>query len=92
MHRRFALLLLVLAKRRVAIHWMGKNGPQIQKWKEDVAEWAVAEETRLRKCRKDVKREEDLGVWRQISNKFVHQGSYEGEASTEIEAESDSEI
>ena len=45
----FVLLLLVLAKRRVAIGWMGAEGPKVERWEADVREWAVAEEIRLKK-------------------------------------------
>ena len=60
MQHKFMQLLLVLAKRRVAINWMGLRGPQLNKWEADVIEWSLAEETRLVKCRKYVQLEEDL--------------------------------
>ena len=52
--------MLVLAKRRISINWMGKKGPPLRKWEKDVGEWSVAEEIRLGKCRQDEKLEEDL--------------------------------
>ena len=43
MSHRFLMLMLVLAKRRVAITWMAEKGPSIERWEADVIEWAVAE-------------------------------------------------
>ena len=62
MQHKFVLLLLVLAKRRVAISWMAREGPQIGRWEADVREWAVAKEVCLKKCRHDDKLREDLEI------------------------------
>ena len=70
MQYKFTQLLLILAKRRVAISWMGLRVPQIEKWEGDVREWALAEEVRLRKCRHDEKLEEELKIWKAFLDKW----------------------
>ncbi|KAJ1135869.1 hypothetical protein NDU88_002298 [Pleurodeles waltl] len=39
---------LVLARHRVAIAWMNTWGPSLQGWRNDIKEWEVAEDMRLR--------------------------------------------
>ena len=55
---KFAQLALVLAKRRVAITWLGTQCPKVDRRVTEVVEWAIAE-VRLKACRKDVRLEED---------------------------------
>ena len=59
----FLHLVLLLAKRRVAIAWMGDLSPSLERWERDVTEWSVAEEVRMKMCRTDDKLVEDLEVW-----------------------------
>ena len=59
---RFIHLLLVLAKRRVAISWMGTRALDIARWERDLGEWAVVEEVRMRKTRRGEKLDEYLEI------------------------------
>ena len=42
--RKFVMLGIVLAKRRVAIGWLSRVPPRIEEWWKDILEWALAEE------------------------------------------------
>ena len=66
MNYKFAQLGLVLAKRRVAIHWAQPEPPKVKKWMEDLREWAIAEEIRLRLVRTDVNADRDIEMWRTL--------------------------
>ena len=59
---KFLQLLFLLAKPRVAITWMGDAAPIVDLWERDVAEWAVAEEVRMKLCRTDNKVGDDRDV------------------------------
>ncbi|KAJ1170431.1 hypothetical protein NDU88_002308 [Pleurodeles waltl] len=61
--RRFAVLGLTVAKRRIAIHWMSDRGPTKESWVKDLLEWATVEEERIRQTRKDAKLPEVLLAW-----------------------------
>ena len=82
MQHKFIHLMLVLAKRRVAINWMGLRSPQLNKRETDVVEWSVAEEIRLIKCRRDTKLEEDLECWRALMSRFAESEDSGSSAST----------
>ena len=72
---KFTQLALLLAKRRVAITWMGTRAPSVTKWLADVVEWRVAEKVRRQNCSKDHKLQEDLDSWDGILNKFCFYNS-----------------
>ena len=76
MQYKFIQLLLLLAKRRVVISWMGE--PQLERWEADVLEWSVAEEIELGKCRRDEKLEDDLETWRALISRFTEAGNVDG--------------
>ncbi|KAJ1110555.1 hypothetical protein NDU88_007905 [Pleurodeles waltl] len=67
----FALLGLILEKRRIAFHWDSPTPPSCEKWKADLVEWATAEECRLRKVRIDENTVRDLEAW---SSMIEHRG------------------
>ena len=63
MSRKFVLLGLVLAKRRIAIRWLSRVRPRLKEWRKDILEWALAEEVHMKKSRRDEKLEDDILSW-----------------------------
>lgn len=59
-------LMFVLARRRIAINWMGHRCLDIPTWLRDVRKWALAEETHMQLTRKDDNLQADLMEWRQL--------------------------
>ena len=71
MASRFAQLGLVLAKRRIAIHWTRAAPLKEETWLKDLREWAVAEERRLKMVRLDKKAERELEAWSEMVEKAM---------------------
>ena len=86
---KFTQLALLLARRRVAITWMGQESPKVERWLSDVSEWSLAEMIRLKKCRTDEKLEEDLEQWSLLLARLRPEGEevHDGEVSNTEEEE-----
>ena len=67
-------MALVLARRCIAIGWMGTRGPSKTLWVRDVLEWASAEKIHIKLSRRDEKVGEDLEVWTETMGEFVEAG------------------
>ena len=81
--RKFIMLGLVLAKRRIAIRWLSKNPPRIEDWLRDMIEWSIAEEVHMKKIRKDDKRETDILAWGTLVEALNIQGGPESTGEAE---------
>lgn len=67
-------LMLVLARRRIAISWMGQKGPDSTLWLRDVREWSLAEEIRMKIARRDEKAVDDILAWRELCTAGLAEG------------------
>lgn len=82
--RRFLVLGLVIAKRRIAIHWLTQQGPLVAKWRTDLREWALAEERHMRNTRRDDKLPEVLLAWGMMIQEITGRSSHSTQESLEL--------
>ncbi|KAJ1093198.1 hypothetical protein NDU88_006305 [Pleurodeles waltl] len=69
--RCYALSGLILAKLRIAIHWLSSRAPTRKTWEGDLVEEAVAEEVHMRRTGTDSKAQEVLMTLAQMTHTLL---------------------
>ncbi|KAJ1125734.1 hypothetical protein NDU88_004157, partial [Pleurodeles waltl] len=63
--------MLVLARHRVAITWMGQRASENEHWHRNMAKRSLAKEVYMKLSKGDEKVDEELLVWRGLCDRFL---------------------